>query len=106
MPTSPPRDIAELLARPEVRAVIVATDEQEHVEPILQSVELGVPLFIEKPLATDPVDSARVLAAIEDAGIDAVVGYTQRFRRRFLRSSNACATGRSARSPRSSPGPS
>lgn len=73
----------ELLARPEIGAVIIATDEQEHVEPILKSVQLGVPLFIEKPLATDPADSARVLAAIEAAGVDAVVGYTQRFRRRF-----------------------
>lgn len=76
-------DLAELLARPEVGAIIVATDEQVHVEPILRSVEVGVPMFIEKPLATDPVDSARVLKAIEDAGVDAVVGYTQRFRRRF-----------------------
>jgi predicted dehydrogenase len=76
-------DVAELLARPEVGAVIIATDEREHVDPILRSVELGVPLFIEKPLATDPADSARVLAAITDAGVDAVVGYTQRFRRRF-----------------------
>ncbi|MBO0678655.1 Gfo/Idh/MocA family oxidoreductase [Mycolicibacterium sp. S2-37] len=76
-------DLDELLARPEVGAVIIATDEQEHVEPILKSVERGVPLFIEKPLATNPVDSARVLAAIEAAGVDAVVGYTQRFRRRF-----------------------
>ncbi len=72
-----------MLARPEIGAIIVATDERVHVEPILRSVELGVPLFIEKPLATDPADSARVLAAIEDAGVDAVVGYTQRFRRRF-----------------------
>lgn len=77
-------DIDELLARPEVSAVIIATDEREHVEPVLKSVTLGVPLFIEKPLATDPIDSARVLAAIEGAGVDAVVGYTQRFRRRFL----------------------
>ena len=77
-------DIDELLARPEVSAVIIATDEREHVEPILKATALGVPLFIEKPLATDPVDSARVLAAIQDAGVDAVVGYTQRFRRRFL----------------------
>lgn len=77
-------DLAELLARPEVTAVIVATAENEHVAPVLASVELGVPLFIEKPLATDPVDSARVLAAIEEAGVDAVMGYTQRFRRRFL----------------------
>ena len=76
-------DYTELLARPEVTAVIIATAENEHVDPILAACELGVPLFIEKPLATDPVDSARVLKAIEDGGIDAVIGYTQRFRRRF-----------------------
>ncbi|HEU4320519.1 MAG TPA: Gfo/Idh/MocA family oxidoreductase [Acidimicrobiia bacterium] len=76
-------DLDELLARPEVTAVIVATAENEHVTPILSAVDLGVPLFIEKPLATDPVESARVLAAIEAAGVDAVIGYTQRFRRRF-----------------------
>lgn len=77
-------DMAQLLARPEVTAVIVATAENEHVEPILAAAELRVPLFIEKPLATDPVDSERVLNAIEERGIDAVMGYTQRFRRRFL----------------------
>lgn len=77
-------DPVELLDRPEVTAVIVATDEREHVEPILLGTERGLDLFIEKPLATDPVESARVLAAIEEAGVDAVVGYTQRFRRRFL----------------------
>ena len=76
-------DLDELLARDEIDAVIVATAENEHVTPILSAVDLGVPLFIEKPLATDPVDSARVLAAIEAAGVDAVLGYTQRFRRRF-----------------------
>jgi len=77
-------DSAELLARPEVTAVVVATDESAHVEPVRQAVAHGYPLFIEKPLATDPVASARVLAFIEERGVDAVVGYTQRFRRRFL----------------------
>ncbi len=77
-------NLAELLSRPEVSAVIIATAENEHVDPILAAVERGVPLFIEKPLATDPVESERVLQAIEAAGIDAVMGYTQRFRRRFL----------------------
>ena len=76
-------DFRELVARPEVTAVIVATAENEHVEPILAAAEAGKPMFIEKPLATDPVDSARVLAAIEASGVDAVIGYTQRFRRRF-----------------------
>jgi myo-inositol 2-dehydrogenase/D-chiro-inositol 1-dehydrogenase len=77
-------DIAELLDRPEVTAVIIATDEREHVDPVIRAAELGVPLFIEKPLATDPVESAQVLEAIQASGADAVVGYTQRFRRRFL----------------------
>ncbi len=79
-------DFRELVARPEVDAVIVATDENWHVDPILASVERGHHLFIEKPLATDPVDSANVLRAIEDSGVDAVVGYTQRFRREFITS--------------------
>jgi len=77
-------DFHELIARPEVDAVIIATSTWAHVEPTLAAVEQGHMLFIEKPLATDAAQSAEVLAAIEAAGIDAVVGYTQRFRRRFL----------------------
>ena len=77
-------DFRELIARPEVDAVIVATSTWAHVEPVLAAVEQGHMLFIEKPLATDAQQSAEVLAAIEAAEVDAVVGYTQRFRRRFL----------------------
>jgi myo-inositol 2-dehydrogenase/D-chiro-inositol 1-dehydrogenase len=77
-------DFHELIARPEVDAVIIATSTWAHVEPTLAAVEQGHMLFIEKPLATDAQQSAEVLAAIEAAGVDAVVGYTQRFRRRFL----------------------
>ena len=74
----------ELLKRPEVNCCIIATDEHLHVNPVLATVERGVPMLIEKPLATDLGESAKVLAAIESAGLDAVVGYTQRFRRRWL----------------------
>jgi len=74
----------ELLARPEVTCAIIATDEHLHVDPILAAVERGVPMLIEKPLATDLAQSERVLKAITDAKLDAVVGYTQRFRRKWL----------------------
>ena len=77
-------DAAKLLARPEVNAVIISTQESAHVVPILQALEYGHRLFIEKPLAVDVRDSEKVAAAIEAAGVDAVMGYTQRFRRRFL----------------------
>jgi len=77
-------DFRELIERPEVDALIVATSTWSHVEPILAGVERKIPMLIEKPLATDAIQSLKVLNAIKESGIDAVVGYTQRFRRRFL----------------------
>jgi myo-inositol 2-dehydrogenase/D-chiro-inositol 1-dehydrogenase len=77
-------DYRELLKRSEVNATIVSTDENNHVEPTLAAVERRHRLFIEKPLATDVKASQKVYEAIEQGGIDAVVGYTNRFRRRFL----------------------
>src|SRR5947208_6023895 len=87
------QDYRELLARPEVTAAIIATDEHLHVEPILAAVERKLPLLIEKPLATGLADSERVLAAIQKSGVDAVVGYTQRFRRRWLVAKEKVRTG-------------
>jgi predicted dehydrogenase len=86
-------DYRELLARPEATCVIIATDEHLHVDPIMAAIEHGLPMLIEKPLATDLGESARVLAAIQSAKLDAVVGYTQRFRRRWLAAKEKCATG-------------
>ena len=86
-------DYRELLARPEVTAAIIATDEHLHVDPILAAVERRLSLLIEKPLATDLAESERVLKAIQKSGVDAVVGYTQRFRRRWLAAKEKVRTG-------------
>src|SRR5918992_4378646 len=83
----------ELLKRPEVTCAIIATDEHLHVDPIMAAVERGIPMLIEKPLATDLAQSARVLKAITDAKLDAVVGYTQRFRRKWLGAKEKVRTG-------------
>lgn len=86
-------DFRELLARPEVTAAIIATDEHLHVEPVLAAVERGLSLLIEKPLATELAESERVMKAIEASKVDAVVGYTQRFRRRWLTAKEKVRTG-------------
>ena len=86
-------DYRELLARPEVTAAIISTDEHLHVEPILAAADRRLPMLIEKPLATDLGESERVLAAIRKSGVDAVVGYTQRFRRRWLAAKEKVRTG-------------
>src|SRR5206468_9798198 len=86
-------DFRELLKRPEVTAAIISTDEHLHVEPILAAVERKLNLLIEKPLATELVQSQRVLDAIKKSGADAVVGYTQRFRRKWLSVKEKVRTG-------------
>ena len=77
-------DYKELIERPEVDAVIIATSTWAHAEPTIIAANAGHTLFIEKPLATDARESAQVLSSIKENKVDAVVGYTQRFRRRFL----------------------
>ena len=86
-------DYRELLKQPEVTAVIVATDEHLHVDPVMAAVECRLPMLIEKPLATKLSESAAVLESIERSGVDAVVGYTQRFRRRWLAAKEKVRTG-------------
>ena len=86
-------DYGELIARAEVDATIIATDENQHFGPTMAAVERGHALFIEKPLATEAPESLEILNAIERAGLDAVVGYTQRFRRRFLAVKERLVTG-------------
>jgi predicted dehydrogenase len=86
-------DFRELLKRPEITAAIIATDEHLHVEPILAACERGLDLMIEKPLATELADSQRVLNQIKKTKVDAVVGYTQRFRRKWLSAKEKERTG-------------
>jgi myo-inositol 2-dehydrogenase/D-chiro-inositol 1-dehydrogenase len=86
-------DFKTLLARPEVTAAIISTDEHLHVEPILAAAGRGLSLMIEKPLATELAESQKVLTEITRSGVDAVVGYTQRFRRRWLVAKEKVRTG-------------
>jgi predicted dehydrogenase len=86
-------DFRELLARPEVNAAIISTDEHLHVDPVLAGCERGLPMLIEKPLATDLAESQMVLEAIQKSKVDAVIGYTQRFRRRWLVAKEKVRTG-------------
>lgn len=86
-------DAEELIKRSEVNATMIITEENKHTEPTLMAVEQGHKLFIEKPLATEARESKQILDAITGEGLDACIGYTQRFRRRFLTVKERLATG-------------
>lgn len=85
------------IAHPEVNAVIVSTSEGEHVEPILAAIRLGKRVLVEKPLALNLADADRLVRAIQAAGADVRVGYSRRYKERYLIAKEQIVQGRIGR---------
>lgn len=58
--------------------VILATPNQMHVAGALECIARGLPVLIEKPLATDAAGAARIVAAAEAAGVPTLTGHHRR----------------------------
>ncbi len=67
-------DLGELLADPELDAIVLATPVPTHAELAIAVLEAGKHCFVEKPLATSAVDAERAVAAAERAGRILMVG--------------------------------
>jgi len=68
-------DLAELLADPELDAVVIATPVPTHAELAIAVAESGKHCFVEKPLATNAADAERAVAAAERACRVLMVGH-------------------------------
>ena len=90
-------DNFEVIDRPEVDAVIVATSEPEHAAPVLHALERGKPVLVEKPIALTLADADRMVAAAQRTGVELRVGYTMRFQRRYLVAKEQILQGRLGR---------
>lgn len=84
----------EAIAHPDVHAVIVSTSEHEHTAPVLQALERGKAVLVEKPIALELEDASRILAALETSGGSLRVGYSRRFKRRYLTAKEQIRRGR------------
>jgi len=62
-------DVAELLARPDVDAVTVATPAFTHADIVEQAAKAGKAVLCEKPLAADLPDADRIISACRQAGV-------------------------------------
>lgn len=62
-------DLAELLARSDVDAVVVTTRTSAHPEVILAAAEAGKHIFTEKVLALTPADSQRIVETVKRTGV-------------------------------------
>lgn len=77
-----------------VGAVIVSTSEPEHAAAAIEALELGKPVLVEKPIALTLADADETLRAVERTGGNLRVGYSRRFKHRYLRAKEQLAQKR------------
>jgi scyllo-inositol 2-dehydrogenase (NAD+) len=77
-------DHADLLARDDVDAVVIATPTKTHVEMIKVAAAAGKHIFVEKPLALTLAGCDEAIAAAESAGVKLQVGFMRRFDPAYL----------------------
>ncbi len=85
------------VSRPEVNAVIVATSEGEHALPVMQALERGRSVLVEKPLALTLAEADGIVAAVEKRKANLRVGYSRRYKDRYLIAKEQVAQGRLGR---------
>jgi len=90
-------DNAEIIAHPEVNAVIVSTPEGAHAAPVCQALELGKPVLVEKPIAMTLKDADAILATLKKTGGNLRIGYSRRYKECFLRAKEQMVQGRLGR---------
>ena len=72
-------DFADMLADPQVEAVIIATADAFHVPLSLQALAAGKHVFVEKPLGTSVEECEALRQAVADSGCKLQVGHMKRF---------------------------
>jgi len=85
------------ISRPEVNAVIVATSEGEHMQPVMQTLERGKSVLVEKPIALTLAEADRIVAEVEKRKASLRVGYSRRYKERYLIAKEQVLQGRVGR---------
>src|SRR5215211_1707318 len=86
-------DPLQLIKDSSVEAVVIAASAEAHADLIVACAAAGKPIFCEKPASLTLEDSARSLAAVEEAGVILQVGFNRRFARDFRATHDAIVRG-------------
>ena len=65
----------EIVEAPRVDIVDITTPNHLHTEMAIAAAQAGKHIYCEKPLATTSADAARIVAAVEKAGVISIVGF-------------------------------
>jgi len=72
-------DYRELIASPEIEAVVVASPASTHADVVEAAARSGRPIYCEKPLALTLDECDRIVRAVERAGVLFQTGFNRRF---------------------------
>jgi predicted dehydrogenase len=84
---------AELLARDDVDAVVIATPPHVHREQTLAAAARGKHVLVEKPMALDPAECREMIDACRAAGVRLGVAYRRRLFPQIVRARQLIAEG-------------
>ncbi|HZU87429.1 MAG TPA: inositol 2-dehydrogenase [Anaerolineaceae bacterium] len=86
-------DYHDLLADPDIEAVMIVTSTNTHADIIKDVATAGKHIFCEKPLALELKSIDEALAAVEMAGVKLQVGFNRRFDKSFRRVREIVSSG-------------
>jgi myo-inositol 2-dehydrogenase / D-chiro-inositol 1-dehydrogenase len=87
------QDYHEILADPEIQAVVVCSSTNTHAPVICEAAAAGKHIFCEKPISYDLALIDEALAAVDKAGVKLQVGFNRRFDPNFARARQAVVSG-------------
>ncbi len=87
------QDYRDVLAHPDIQAVVVCSSTDTHAQVIEEAAQAGKHIFCEKPIALSlaPIDQA--LDAVEHAGVQLQIGFNRRFDANYQRVRQAVVQG-------------
>jgi myo-inositol 2-dehydrogenase/D-chiro-inositol 1-dehydrogenase len=86
-------DAAELIADPDVEAIVIAAPARFHAGLIEAAAGAGKAVFCEKPMALTLAEADRAIAATRKAGVVLQVGFNRRFDASFRAARDLVAAG-------------
>src|SRR4051794_32787434 len=72
-------DSSELINSGEVDAVLVLNSDEYHAQSVIDAVEHGLHVLVEKPMCLSPREAEAIIEARDRSGMTVMVGYMRRF---------------------------
>lgn len=86
-------DLRQAIETTQPDAAIIATPDPAHREPAETVIDAGLPVLIEKPLATTLEDAAAIVDRTEHSGVRLMVGHSTRFYPRYIQLAQQVRSG-------------